>query len=314
MGVTIEMKTAGDGKRFPKQGDKLEIHYVGTLKDGTVFDSSREKNKVFECTVGVAQLMKGWDEGLLKMSLGEHSILHITSEDAYGAEEKEKIPANSDLDFDVELIAINGKKHYSAEQIKKYGEDLEKWAATKLKEYDTDAVFRGKRDQKYKNREGYETWLKEQVVNSVIAKENALVDSKPKPRSSKSTNETKEVQVVWEDQQRINEFGRLNIRLQEINDEIEKKNNDIANLGDVAGDIEVLLDDDACKIKVGEVFVTVSNEEAEEFAQDELKEREVQVATAKAEKDNIEKQMRTLKALLYAKFGNQINLETDPKA
>jgi len=316
MGVTIEMKTPGDGKNFPKQGDKLEIHYVGTLaKDGTVFDSSRAKNKIFECTIGVGQVTKGWDEGLLKMSMGERSILHISSDLAYGEKGSgEKIPPNADLDFDIELIAINGKKHYSAEQLKKYRQDLDKWTVTKLKKYDSDAKFREQRDQKHTDRAGYEAWLNEEVEKTITTKKSALLESKPKKAAAKKTaSDSKEVQVLWEDQARINEFGRLNTRLQEILDEVEKKKNDVANLGDVTQDIEVLLDDDACKVRVGEVFVTVSNEEAEEFAQEELKEREEQVTVLNTEKEGLEKQMRALKALLYAKFGNQINLETDPK-
>lgn len=315
MGVTIEVKTPGDGTNFPIQGDKLEIHYVGTLKDGTVFDSSRAKNKVFECTVGVGQVIKGWDEGLLKMSMGERSILHIPSELAYGTKGAgDKIPANADLDFDVELIAINGKKHYSAEQLQKYAADLEKWAATKLKEYDNDAEFREKRNKKHKDRAGYEEWLKEEVAKTIKAKENSLQSSKPKPKAVKKTTESKEVQVLWEDQQRINEFGRFHTRLQEINDEIELKKTELANLSDVAGDIEVCLDDDACKIKVGEVFVTVSNDEAEEFAQEEVKEKQAQVDVLEQEKAEIEKKMDGLKAKLEAKFGDQIKLDTTADA
>lgn len=319
MGVKIEMKTPGDGKNFPKQGDKLEMHYVGTLKkDGTEFDSSRSRNKVFECTIGVGQVIKGWDEGLLKMSLGERSILHISSDLAYGKEGSGsgKIPPNADLDFDVELIAINGKKHYTPEQLAKYKTDLEKWKTTKLKQYDDDKAFAGKRDEKYKDRAGYEAFLQAEVESTIKTKEGVLVDSKPKAKAStavkRAATESKEIQVVWEDQQRINEFGRLNHRLVEIKEEAEKKNNDTANLKDVAGDIEVLLDDDACKIQVGSLFVTVSNEEAEEFAQEELKERESQLATLQTEKEEIETKMKALKAVLYAKFGDQINLETNP--
>lgn len=314
MGVTIEVKTQGDGKNFPKKGDKLEMHYVGTLaKDKTVFDSSRERGKIFECTIGVGQVIKGWDEGLLKMSMGERSILHITSDMAYGEKGSGgKVPGKADLDFDVELIAINGKKHYSAEQVAKYRADLDKWSKTKLKQYDDDASFRSKRDEKHKDRAGYEAWLKEEVEKTIETKKTALVDSKPKPKKTQRSSDAKEVGVLWEDQQRINEFGRLNQRFDEINDELEVKKNELANLTDVAGDIEVLLDDDACKIKVGEVYVTVSNEEAEEYAQEEVKEREEHMATLESEKDDLQTRMGKLKTLLKAKFGDQINLETDP--
>lgn len=316
MGVKIEMKTPGDGKIFPKQGDKVEIHYIGTLDDKTVFDSSRERNQVFECTVGVGQVIKGWDEALLKMSMGERSILEITSDLAYGKDGGGggKIPPNANLTFDVELIAINGKKHYTDDQLAKYRADLDKWAVKKLKEYDDDAKFAAKRNEKHKDRAGYQAWLQEEVEKTIATKKATLQDSKPKAKipSSLKKSDSKEVQVLWEDQQRINMFGRLNHRLLELNDEIEAKTNDVANLTDVSGDIEVLLEDDACKIKVGELFVIVSNEEAEEYAKEELEEKQAQVKALKTEKEGIEKEMTKLKGHLYAKFGDQINLETNP--
>mmetsp|Transcript_21046 Transcript_21046/g.61202 ORF Transcript_21046/g.61202 Transcript_21046/m.61202 type:complete len:123 (-) Transcript_21046:479-847(-) len=109
MGVTKDIIAEGDGKTFPKQGDSLTMHYVGTLKsDGTKFDSSRDKGRPFQFVIGIGQVIKGWDEGVMKMSLGEKATLHITSDYGYGERGAGGvIPPNADLDFEVELLGIN---------------------------------------------------------------------------------------------------------------------------------------------------------------------------------------------------------------
>ena len=91
-------------------GDKLSMHYVGTLaKDGTQFDSSRDRGSAFEFTIGVGQVIQGWDEGVMKMSLGQRVKLHIPSAMGYGSRGAGGvIPADADLIFDVELLGING--------------------------------------------------------------------------------------------------------------------------------------------------------------------------------------------------------------
>ncbi|TXT13783.1 hypothetical protein VHUM_01150 [Vanrija humicola] len=68
----------GDGKTFPKKGDRVTIHYVGTLLDGSKFDSSRDREAPFQCVIGVGQVIKGWDEGVPQLSLGEKAILTAT--------------------------------------------------------------------------------------------------------------------------------------------------------------------------------------------------------------------------------------------
>ena len=73
MGVTIDLQEKGNGTDYPKAGDKLSMHYVGTLQsDGSKFDSSRDKGKLFEFTIGQGQVIKGWDEGVMKVS--NHAI------------------------------------------------------------------------------------------------------------------------------------------------------------------------------------------------------------------------------------------------
>ena len=98
----------GDGKTYPKKGDKLKMHYIGTLaSNGNKFDSSRDKDKPFIFTIGVGQVIQGWDEGVLQMTLGEKSKLEIPSSMGYGAQGAGNvIPANADLIFEVELLKI----------------------------------------------------------------------------------------------------------------------------------------------------------------------------------------------------------------
>ncbi|KAJ2966258.1 hypothetical protein NUW54_g13862 [Trametes sanguinea] len=67
-GVTVDVITPGDGKTFPRKGDTVRIHYVGTLLDGKKFDSSRDRQVIagapFETEIGVGKVIKGWDEGV----------------------------------------------------------------------------------------------------------------------------------------------------------------------------------------------------------------------------------------------------------
>ncbi|KAI8644063.1 peptidyl-prolyl cis-trans isomerase [Parasitella parasitica] len=107
MGVTVESITPGDGQNSPKKGDKVAIHYVGTLTNGDEFDSSRKRGKPFECTIGVGQVIKGWDEGIPKLTVGEKARLTCTPDYAYGDRGfPPVIPPNSTLIFEVELIKI----------------------------------------------------------------------------------------------------------------------------------------------------------------------------------------------------------------
>jgi len=108
MGVTVQTITPGDGKTFPKQSDLVTIHYVGTLSDGTKFDSSRDRNEPFKTHIGVGKVIKGWDEGVPQLSLGQKAVLTVSSDFAYGARGfPPVIPPNSTLNFEVELLQIN---------------------------------------------------------------------------------------------------------------------------------------------------------------------------------------------------------------
>ncbi|KAJ2723938.1 Peptidyl-prolyl cis-trans isomerase fpr2 [Coemansia sp. Benny D115] len=92
-------------------GDKLTMHYTGKLlSDGSKFDSSHDRDQPFEFTLGHGHVIKGWDQGLLNMCIGEKRRLKIPADMGYGERgAPPAIPANSDLVFDTELLAINGK-------------------------------------------------------------------------------------------------------------------------------------------------------------------------------------------------------------
>jgi FKBP-type peptidyl-prolyl cis-trans isomerase len=90
-----------------KQKDKIAIHYTGMLADGKVFDSSYERDEPLVVRVGVGQLIRGWDVGIIGLKEGGKRTLRIPYMLAYGEEGfPPTIPPQSDLIFDVELIEI----------------------------------------------------------------------------------------------------------------------------------------------------------------------------------------------------------------
>ena len=90
-------------------GDTVSVHYVGTLTNGTKFDSSYDRGQTFAFRIGAGQVIAGWDQGIPGMKVGGKRRLTIPPSLAYGNEARGSIPANSTLIFDVELVSIVGK-------------------------------------------------------------------------------------------------------------------------------------------------------------------------------------------------------------
>lgn len=90
-----------------RAGDKVWVEYTGKLENGTVFDaSSKHPDQPLIFTLGQGQVIRGWDEGIAGMKVGEKRNLVIPADLAYGPERKGNIPPNSTLVFDVELIGL----------------------------------------------------------------------------------------------------------------------------------------------------------------------------------------------------------------
>jgi len=91
-----------------KKGDILSMHYTGTLDDGTKFDSSHDRNQPFQFQLGAGQVIKGWDQGLTDMCIGEKRKLVIPASLGYGDRGAGNvIPPGATLHFDVELLSMN---------------------------------------------------------------------------------------------------------------------------------------------------------------------------------------------------------------
>ena len=91
----------------PQTGDQVSVHYAGKLVDGTEFDSSFKRNQPIDIPIGMGQVIKGWDEGIMLLKEGETATLLIPSELGYGANGAGGvIPPNAWLVFDVELVKV----------------------------------------------------------------------------------------------------------------------------------------------------------------------------------------------------------------
>nr|QJX60198.1 degron-tvmvS-MCP-cNOT7-tevS-degron-E2A-MCP-tevS-tvmvS-cNOT7-F2A-nTEVp-FRB-T2A-FKBP-cTEVp-P2A-L7Ae-SMASh [Cloning vector pB-5-XOR-degron-tvmvS-MCP-cNOT7-tevS-degron-E2A-MCP-tevS-tvmvS-cNOT7-F2A-nTEVp-FRB-T2A-FKBP-cTEVp-P2A-L7Ae-SMASh] len=108
-GVQVETISPGDGRTFPKRGQTCVVHYTGMLEDGKKFDSSRDRNKPFKFMLGKQEVIRGWEEGVAQMSVGQRAKLTISPDYAYGATGHPGIiPPHATLVFDVELLKLEG--------------------------------------------------------------------------------------------------------------------------------------------------------------------------------------------------------------
>lgn len=105
MDLKIETQKQGTGEAI-KSGQTAEVHYTGTLLDGTKFDSSKDRNQPFEFKLGEGRVIPGWEKGVEGMKVGEIRKLTIPYNLAYGEQGQGPIPPKATLIFEVELLSI----------------------------------------------------------------------------------------------------------------------------------------------------------------------------------------------------------------
>jgi peptidylprolyl isomerase len=107
-GLIYVITRHGEGPQ-PKAGDTVVVNYTGVLTNGKQFDSSLDRGIPFSFELGAGRVIKGWDEGIAKLHVGDQATLIIPSELAYGARGIGTIPGDATLIFVVELMGIKEK-------------------------------------------------------------------------------------------------------------------------------------------------------------------------------------------------------------
>ena len=108
-GLTYLITKKGTGPQL-KAGDTVIMNYTGTLTNGVKFDSSHDRNEPFEFKLGAGRVIKGWDEGVAKLHVGDHAILVIPGKLAYGPKGvPNAIPPDATLIFIVEVINVKAE-------------------------------------------------------------------------------------------------------------------------------------------------------------------------------------------------------------
>ncbi|CAL8358731.1 unnamed protein product [Lota lota] len=193
-GVLKLVKTEGTGTELPMTGDKVFVHYVGTLLDGTPFDSSRDRGEKFSFELGKGQVIKAWDIGVASMKVGELCQFICKPEYAYGsAGSPPKIPPNATLVFQVELFEFRGEDITENEdggiirRIVTKGEGYSKPNEGAAVEVTVEGTFEGRvfdqREMKFEIGDGEGLGLPTGVEKAILAMEQgeeSLFNIKPK--------------------------------------------------------------------------------------------------------------------------------------
>jgi FKBP-type peptidyl-prolyl cis-trans isomerase len=104
-GLKYVDEVVGTGERA-RLGRTISVHYTGTFVDGTKFESSLDRGQPYEFRLGTGNVIRGWDEGILGMQVGGKRKLIIPPDLGYGSQSNGKIPGNSTLIFEIELISV----------------------------------------------------------------------------------------------------------------------------------------------------------------------------------------------------------------
>ena len=106
--VNVEIFSAGDGKNYPKKGDWAILHYNAYLSGGAMFDSSRDRRKPLRFRIGAEQVIKGIDNGVSQLSVGERAKIIIPPALGFGEFGLPGlVPPNAVLIYDVELLSFS---------------------------------------------------------------------------------------------------------------------------------------------------------------------------------------------------------------
>ncbi|XP_063235511.1 prefoldin subunit 4 [Bacillus rossius redtenbacheri] len=120
-----------------------------------------------------------------------------------------------------------------------------------------------------------------------------------------------DVHITFDDQQKINKFARYNARFEDLKDQLKAKKNDLRNLDNAADDLLLVDDSDMIPYAMGEVFVYRSVPQIQELLEQAKEKVLSEIASLEKQASELESVMSDMKTLLYAKFGNHINLEAE---
>ncbi|KAG0256665.1 hypothetical protein DFQ27_005557 [Actinomortierella ambigua] len=120
-----------------------------------------------------------------------------------------------------------------------------------------------------------------------------------------------DVQVSWQDQENINTFSKYNAKLQDLEEQYEAKKTEKEYLDDLATELELADEDEPVRYRIGEAYVSLPLETAQERIQKAQEKLDEEIDVLKTQMDDAVEKMAALKKVLYARFGNAINLEKD---